>query len=56
MMSEILDKMKEIYDYSLNDIRNYRISQQKPMKNIYENNQIFEDIQKSFQDICLKFK
>ena len=48
--------IKEIYDFSLNDIRNYKLSQQNPMTNIYKNIQKFEEIQRNFQDICSKFK
>ena len=48
--------IEEIYNFSLNDIRNYKLSQQNPMTNIYKNNQKFEEIQRYFQDICSKFK
>ena len=55
-MDKTLKLMEEIYNSSLNDIKNYIISQKNPMKNIYNNKKNFELIQKSFQEIYIKFE
>ena len=51
---KILNMIDEIYKNTFNDIRIYKISQQKPMINIYNNNKSFDKIQKEFQSICIE--
>lgn len=44
--------MKLLYDNSLKELRITKISQQKPLINIYKNTQEFKQIQNDFINIC----
>ena len=49
---KILTDMKLLYDNSLKELRITKISQQKPLINIYKNTQEFKQIQNDFINIC----
>lgn len=49
---KILTKMESFYKETINNIRNYKISQKEPLINIYNNNIEFEKIQNEFINIC----
>ena len=52
----ILNKMEEIYKIAFNDIRKYKISQIKPMKNIYDNKTKFESIIDKYKNIYIEIE
>jgi len=54
--NKILKDMNEIYQSKNNDIILYKISQQNPMKNIYNQIKSFEKIEEQFKNVCLKFE
>ena len=54
--NKILKDMDEIYFSKNNDIRLYKISQQKPMNNIFNKIKSFEKIEEEFKNVCLEFK
>ena len=47
--------MYEIYNTKNNDIKWFKISQQNPMKKIYNNIERFKKIVEQFKNICLEF-
>lgn len=53
--NNILENMYEIYSAKNNDIKLYKISQQNPMKKIYNNIKSFEKIEEQFKNVCLEF-
>ena len=43
--------MEEIYKIAFNDLRKYKISQIKPMKNIYDNKTKFDSIIEKYKNM-----
>ena len=53
---KILNKMEEIYKIAYNDFRKYKISQIKPMKNIYDNKTKFELIFENYKNMYIEIE
>ena len=53
---KILTNMESLYKETINNIRNYKISQKMPLINIYKNNEEYQKIQNEFKNICIEIE